>query len=188
LELPKWWEDVRDPDGGDDDDKNDSRGGVIANKKNDSGSSGIMRPPPLDPLHNLEVVIGGTYTVGRMVAVPGRRYGVKSKRGDDVVSSLLDYETTGEVVTVGDTNVPAYFRYDFQDEKTKSRDIAIDSSAKPVRLEPEVDTEGSEDEMDNLLAEAEKDIAKAAAQAEAAAAELKRKEEKMKQREYLASI
>ena len=179
LELPKWWEDVRDPDGGDDYDEKDSRGGVIANEKIDGGSSGIMRPPPLDPLHNLEVVIGGTYTVGRMVAVPGRRYGVKSKRGDDVVSSLLDYETTGEVVTAGDANVPAYFRYDFQDETTKSRDF------KPVRLEPEVDNiESSEVEMDNLLAEAEKDIAKATAQAEAAAAELKRKEEKMKQREY----
>jgi hypothetical protein len=187
LELPKWWEDVRDPDGGDDDDKKDSRGGAIANEKNDSGSSGIMRPPPLDQLHNLEVVIGGTYTVGRVVAVPGRRYGVKSKRGDDAVSSLLDYETTGEVVTGGDANVPAYFRYDFQDETTKSRDIAIDSSVKPIGLEPEVDIEGNEDEMDNLLAEAEKDIAKAAAQAEAAAAELKRKEEKMKQREFLVS-
>jgi hypothetical protein len=172
LELPKWWEDVRDPDGGDDYDEKDSRGGVIANEKIDGGSSGIMRPPPLDPLHNLEVVIGGTYTVGRMVAVPGRRYGVKSKRGDDVVSSLLDYETTGEVVTARD------------DETTKRRDF-IDSSGKPVRLEPEVDNiESSEVEMDNLLAEAEKDIAKATAQAEAAAAELKRKEEKMKQREY----
>ena len=183
LELPKWWEDVRDPDGGDDYDEKDSRGGVIANKKIDGGSSGIMRPPPLDPLHNLEVAIGGTYTVGRMVAVPGRRYGVKSKRGDDVVSSLLDYETTGEVVTARDANVPD-FRYDFQDETTKRRDF-IDSSGKPVRLEPEVDNiESSEVEMDNLLAEAEKDIAKATAQAEAAAAELKRKEEKMKQREY----
>lgn len=184
LELPKWWEDVRDPDGGDDGEE-DSRGGVIASEKNDGGSSGIMRPPPLDPLHNLEVVIGGTYTVGRMVAVPGRRYGVKSKRGDDVVSSLLDYETTGEVVTGGDANVPAYFRYDFQDEATKIRYFAIDSSVKPVRLEPEVDNmESSEAEMDNLLAEAEKEIAKATAQAESAAAELKRKEEKMKQREY----
>lgn len=187
LELPRWWEDVKDSDGGGNDEYDDNRGGIDiigrgnANEKNGGGSSVMMSPPPLDPLHNLEVVIGGTYTVGRLVSVPGRRCGVKSNRGDDV-ASLLDYETRGEVVTGGDANGPAYFRYDFQDDTT-SRDVAAVTStvgsARP-QTAPEVDVQGSEVDMDNLLAEAEKDFAKATAQAQAASAELKRKEDKMK--------
>ena len=36
-------------------------------------SSGMVQPPPLDPLEGLEVIIGGTYTVGKLQVVPYRR-------------------------------------------------------------------------------------------------------------------
>ncbi|KAL3807392.1 hypothetical protein ACHAXA_002258 [Cyclostephanos tholiformis] len=185
LELPRWWEDV-----GDDDDRNEDdgnaydrrgagRGGVIANEK---GGSGIMRPPPLDPLHNLEIVIGGTYTVGRLVSVPGRRYGGrKSSRGGRDVAPLLDYESMGEVVTGGDADGPGYFRYDFQDDD-RIREVATAAPSTNVSVPRNMETEveGDLGEMNELLAEAKEDFAKAAAQAEAAAVEAQRKEEKMK--------
>ena len=59
---------------------------------------------------HLEVVIGGSYTVGRLVSVPGRRYdGGKSSRGSGAVAPLLDYETRGEVVSGGDDDGPAEY-------------------------------------------------------------------------------
>jgi hypothetical protein len=130
LELPRWWEDVADDDrreedfdDADDDRDAAARRGGIANER---GGSGIMRPPPLDPLHNLEVVIGGSYTVGRLVSVPGRRYdGGKSSRGSGAVAPLLDYETRGEVVAGGDGDGPAgYFRYDFRDDEIPVEGVA----------------------------------------------------------------
>jgi hypothetical protein len=190
LELPRWWEDVED-----DDDRNDgdddaddrrgvARGGAIANEKD---GSGIMRPPPLDSLHNLEIVIGGTYTVGRLVSVPSRRYGgATSGRGGRDVAPLLDYETMGEVVTGGDAEGPGYFRYDVQDDDG-IREVAAASQSTngSVPRTAAMEVEAALGEMDELLAEAKGDFAKAAAQAEAAAVEAKRKEEKMKMRKCM---
>ena len=192
LELPRWWEDVADDDRREEDfdDADDDRGaaarsGGIANER---GGSGIMRPPPLDPLHNLEVVIGGSYIVGRLVSVPGRRYdGGKSSRGSGAVAPLLDYETRGEVVAGGDGDGPAgYFRYDFRDDEIPVEGAATGdpSTVGSVPRTAARDVDGDGGEVDELLAEAERDFAKAAAQAEAAAAEAKRKEEKMKMCEY----
>ena len=194
LELPRWWEDVGDDDDRNDDDDDDddnrrgvARGGTIANEKD---GSGIMRPPPLDPLHNLEIVIGGTYTVGRLVSVPSRRYGRgKSSRGGRDVAPLLDYEALGEVVTGGDAEGPGYFRYDVQDDDT-TRDVASGSTTTngSVLQSGSTVVGGDLGEMDDLLAEAKEDFAKAAAQAEAAAVEAKRKEEKMKMRECMLNM
>ena len=47
--MPRWWEDVTDDVRNEDD---NARGGIT----NERGGSGIMRPPPLDLLHNLDVV------------------------------------------------------------------------------------------------------------------------------------
>ncbi|KAL9180313.1 hypothetical protein ACHAXT_008283 [Thalassiosira profunda] len=159
LEMPRWWEDA---DSGDEDD--DARG-----PSNEKGGSGIMQPPPLDPLHNLEIVIGGTYTVGRLVSVPSRR----SKVGSGGVATLLDYEKQGTVVDAGEA--PAYFKYNFEDDQAVDAERAASS---PVIADVEEDEQ--EEIADDLLAQAEEDAAKAAAEAEKAAAEAKRKEEKMK--------
>lgn len=159
LELPRWWEDVDDPRGDGDDTKSNARQKIAR----DEGGSGIMPPPPLDPLHNLEIVIGGTYTVGRLVSVPSRRYQSKSG-GKDKVATLLDYEKQGNVVTEGG---PGYFQYNLQDDM-----VMEDSGGNNEDVEDQVSAEE--------LAKAEEDAAKAAAEAEAAKAEAKRKEEKMK--------
>ncbi|KAL3944367.1 MAG: hypothetical protein SGBAC_001571 [Bacillariaceae sp.] len=37
-------------------------------------SSGMIEPPPLDPLDGLEVVVEGTFTVGKLSMVPSRRF------------------------------------------------------------------------------------------------------------------
>jgi folate-binding protein YgfZ len=40
--------------------------------ENGSGS-GMIQPPPLDPLDGLEVIVGGTFTVGKLKMIPSRR-------------------------------------------------------------------------------------------------------------------
>ena len=36
--------------------------------------SGMILPPPIDPLHGLEVIVGGSFTVGKIVSIPSRRF------------------------------------------------------------------------------------------------------------------
>jgi len=166
LDLPRWWEDAEDGDEEDMDTRN-----IAKNIASEKGGSGMMQPPPLDALYNLEVVVGGTYTVGRLISVPSRRYNKKSSGSGDV-ATLLDYEQRGQVVDDNNEG-PAYFKYASQDEEVQGAD-AIDTASLQVE-------EGDDDEeMDELLAKAEEEAAKAAAAAEAAAADAKRKEEKMK--------
>jgi len=38
-----------------------------------SNGDGVIAPPPLDPLDGLEVIVGGTFTVGRLEMVPSRQ-------------------------------------------------------------------------------------------------------------------
>jgi len=38
------------------------------------GGSGIIAPPPMDALDGLEVIVGGTFTFGRLQSIPSRRY------------------------------------------------------------------------------------------------------------------
>lgn len=162
LDLPRWWEDIDDCMGDERDEKS------IANEKS---GSGILRPPPLDPLHNLEIVIGGTYTFGRLASLPSRRYNTKPS-GDGDVASLLDYESRGDVV---DGDGPAYIGSGIRDVDVQY--AGVDASFSSSTDENEVSGEGT---MDDLLARAEEDFAEATADAEAAAAEAERKEVKMK--------
>ena len=154
LDLPMWWEDE------DDSDDPTERNLVSSNE---NAGSGIMKPPPLDQLHNLEVVIGGSYTIGRLLAVPSRRYEYKSN-GD--VASLLDYEKLGRVVNTEEGGSPGYFQYNFDDraEDDTTIDVQVD------------------DTLDEELSTIEEEADRAAAEMEAALAEVKRKEEKMKMR------
>jgi len=188
LDLPKWWEDIEDGDN-DDEGEEDADGKVVAGQRisSEKGGSGIIQPPPLDPLHNLEIVVGGTYTVGRLISVPGRTYRYKTSNGGggNAVATLLDYEQRGEVT---DVNGPAYFQYQNEDvDQDGDGGVAATTTLPFVETDSQpsfdVEEEGSDDDsemMDDLLAKAEEEAAKAAAAAEAAAAEAKRKEDKMK--------
>ncbi|KAL3777224.1 hypothetical protein HJC23_007124 [Cyclotella cryptica] len=162
LDLPRWWENVDNDDSVGD----GSAGNYGAKISRDKGTSGIMNPPPLDPLHNLEVTVGGTYTMGRLRSVPSRRYEYTNK-GD--VASLLDYERRGQVVKT------------FADSGVREPEIKVvsDKVGRDQNNIIDVTIDEQDDEIDNALAEAEKEAAEAAAQAEKAAAEAKRKAEKM---------
>ena len=158
LDLPMWWED---------EDKSDDQTERNPVSREDAGS-GILNPPPLDQLHNLEVVIGGSFTVGRLLAVPSRRYEYKSN-GD--VASLLDYEKLGRVVNTEEGGSPGYFQYNADDRA--ENDATIDVQ--------DIDVQ-DDDVLDEELSTIEEETERAAAEMEAALAEVKRKEEKMKMR------
>lgn len=174
--MPRYWED---PEKDDDDDEGTGTRNIAQSVASENGGSGIMQPPPLDPLHNLEIVIGGTYTVGRLVSVPDRRF--KSRRSG--VASLMDYENRGDVVDVGDS-APTYFKYEFGGEEALHKGVTLPATEPAAVTEDGSDDEVDvvDEEMDEMLAKAEEEAAKAAKEAEAAAAEAKRKEEKMKMR------
>jgi hypothetical protein len=164
LDLPRWWEeDVQD----------DNMGGSISKETKDSG---IMMPPPLDALVNLEVVLEGTYTVGRLKSIPSRRIESSTKNTDDV-ASLLDYEARGEIVDARDDG-PALFKYKFADAEIDT--VSSSSSPSLTYNYDDIEEENDDDDeiiTDEQIAQAEKE----AAEAEAAAAEAKRKAEKMAQ-------
>ena len=158
LDMPRWWEKPGDEGDGDGND-------VSSLISRDKGSSGIMAPPPLDPLVNLEVTIGGTYSIGRLQSVPSRRYSNAEQRG---VASLLDYEGRGQVVSISDENTFTEPEITVvNDGKDESRRRIIDVSI------------GEDDPFLTNIAEAEKEAAEAAERAEKAAAEAKRKAEKI---------
>lgn len=171
LELPRWWEDAEED--------STSIAKSIASEK---GGSGMMQPPPLDPLHNLEVVVGGTFTVGRLISVPSRRYGYNSSGSG--VATLLDYEQRDEVVNTNNEG-PAYFKYEFQDDEQEITDAETATASSQLIADAVVNEEDDGEQItDDMLAKAEEEAAKAAEEAAKAAAELKRKEEKMKLCKY----
>lgn len=171
LEMPKWWETP------DNEEEEDSAAGPYGSRiSRDEGTSGIMNPPPLDPLVNLEVTIGGTYTIGRLQSVPSRRYQTNAN-----VASILDYEGRGEVVATSPDNaytepVINVVKDGRGDSKNRVIDVTI---GKDDPIINEIVTDDEDEVILNDIAEAEKEAAEAAAQAEKAAAEAKRKAEKM---------
>jgi len=156
LDLPRWWEEI--DVNGEEDDGGDSTSLAIEQE-----NSGMMQPPPLDPLHTLEVVIEGSYTMGRLQSVPSRRYKKKSD-----VSYLLDYEEKGKVV---DSGAPAYLKYEFENDTSHEKITEESMSIEDVE---------DDENVDELLAKAEAEAAKAKEEAAKAEAEAQRKAEKMK--------
>jgi folate-binding Fe-S cluster repair protein YgfZ len=118
-------------------------------------SSGIIPPPPMDSLDGLEVIVGGTFTVGVLRGVPSRRY----PRGKNM---FLDQEqvflTCEEILDQGyvDIEYSSKSASDFLEEKIM-----------------EMQNEGTSTVADNKKAE------EVAAEEEAAESEAKRKAEKM---------
>ena len=51
-------------------------------------ASGIIQPPPLDPLDGLEIIIGGSFTMGKLRMVPSRRW----RRGKNMLDCNLQVE------------------------------------------------------------------------------------------------
>ena len=69
-------------------------------------SSGIIMPPPLDPLDGLEVIVGGSFTTGKLKMVPRRAL----RKGQNLfmleervaVEDYFDNETTAPLIEDSD--------------------------------------------------------------------------------------
>jgi folate-binding Fe-S cluster repair protein YgfZ len=112
---------------------------------------GIIYPPPLDVLDGLEVIIGGTFTIGQLVMVPIR--GRKRLYVNDVPDFVH--------------NLPNDLRQD---------QVMVDYADRIVR-EPEDDDAMMDEDAADAAAAFELEMA--VVEAEAAAAEAKRKAEKL---------
>ncbi|CAJ1940102.1 unnamed protein product [Cylindrotheca closterium] len=117
-------------------------------------SSGMIEPPPLDPLDGLEVVVEGTFTVGKLNMVPSRRFR-KGKNMFDIDIVVEDFECGPQISYAPTTDDEAETGSDDDDNDDDDDDEALDFS--------------------KIQAEAEA----AEKEAEAAAAEARRKAEKM---------
>lgn len=173
LDMPKFWEEVKPSD-----DEEEDYPGTF----DDNRGSGMLRPPPLDPLHNLEVVVGGTYTMGRLRSVPSRRYGMTSSgcAKNDETAGILDYESRGEVVEPIEPSSTIKYEFENTTDFTVENRTAPFQSQQPNNSNLEVEEYETDDYLTSeAIKKAEDDVAKAKEEAEAAAAEAKRKAEKM---------
>ena len=55
-------------------------------------ASGMIEPPPLDPLDGLEVIIGDSFTIGRLRMVPSRRY----RPGTSLLDPMIEVDELPE--------------------------------------------------------------------------------------------
>jgi folate-binding protein YgfZ len=65
-------------------------------------ASGMIEPPPLDPLDGLEVIVGGTFTVGKLRMIPSRRFRKGRNMFDDKVV-VEELEGSEELIVVKPT-------------------------------------------------------------------------------------
>jgi len=114
-----------------------------------SSGSGIIQPPPLDPLECLEVIVEGTFTVGVLKCVPNRRSGMGRNRN--------------------------MFDEDIQVEGISEHEAELIESSRPSSTV----TASNGDNTDSLSTEIGNELKLAAAEAEAAAAEAERKADKL---------
>ena len=117
-------------------------------------SSGMIEPPPLDPLDGLEVIVEGTFTVGTLKMVPSRRL----RTGQNMFDSKIEVE-------------------DFQDPP-----ISIAYNSPPVRIEEDEEISQIQAEVEKAAAEAEAAAAEAKRKAEKMELLRKRAEEAMARR------
>ena len=117
-------------------------------------SSGMIEPPPLDPLDGLEVIVEGTFTVGTLKMVPSRRL----RTGQNMFDSKIEVE-------------------DFQDPP-----ISISYNSPPVRIEEDEEISQIQAEVEKAAAEAEAAAAEAKRKAEKMELLRKRAEEAMARR------
>jgi len=135
-----------------------------------SSGSGIIQPPPMDPLEGLEVIVEGTFTMGVLKGIPSRQSGMRRN------SNMFDADIEVEGIEEFESGfVP------FSASTGVAEPSAADSEsiAGTVDDDDDDDSEGVDGDSDASLEQIEAEVAQAAAEAEAAAAEAKRKAEKM---------
>lgn len=120
----------------------------------------INTPQPVDPLSGLEVIIKGTYTMGRVEVIASRKTPKGKNIFDDDVVEIFD---NGSIMGYVDVSV--------ESQSVPNEPLVGDSQA---QMEEDLMEENEEE-----LARAVEEANKAAIEAEKAAAEAKRKVEKM---------
>eukprot|EP00536_Pseudo-nitzschia_multiseries_P003758 jgi/Psemu1/237008/estExt_Genewise1.C_590054 len=121
-----------------------------------SSGSGMIQPPPMDPLDGLEVIVEGTFTMGVLRCIPSRQSGARRN------SNMFDEDIEVEGI-----------------EEQEPGIASSASTASPIGSDPSSIDDNYDDDDDDSLEKIEAEIAKAAAEAETAAAEARRKAEKM---------
>lgn len=141
---------------------------------NDENNEGFVNPPPRDPLHGLEVIIKGTYTIGKLQVLARRKFGVGVNRN----KNMFVVETDGDEKNQQEDNeIPSTI---MGYVPTTATGITTSSSSS---LEDQSfvvnDSVDEKDSSENNEDQADQELAKAIEEAELAAAEAKRKAEKM---------
>jgi folate-binding Fe-S cluster repair protein YgfZ len=132
-----------------------------------SDGSVLIPPPPLDPLDGLEVIIGGTYTMGTLRILPSRRGGNRKNlfSEDDIpmfVHNLPSDEETNDLVPLTQLN----------------DDSRVSSTRSPIVVQDAV-IEESNGKDDDSLDDEDNALNRAISEAEEAAREALRKAEKL---------
>ena len=65
-----------------------------------ASGQGIIAPPPLDPLDGLEVIVGGTFTVGKLQMVPSRQFRLGQNMFDNSKDEFIPPNDEGSVTGV----------------------------------------------------------------------------------------
>lgn len=121
-------------------------------------SSGIIEPPPMDSLDGLEVIVGGTFTVGVMRGVPSRRF----RKGRNMfVDQGEAFQTREEGIAGGyvDIDFSGMSPSDFLNEKREELDNTINDDDDDDDESEEVKTPEAEDNVED---EAQRKAAKMA--------------------------
>ena len=139
----------------------------------DEQTSGMLPPPPRDPLHGLEVIIGGTMTYGTLRVLPWRRlihagqnifqegtWKTSNQAFDDDPSSVMGFVPTPGII---------------EEANNFSKQISEKAQFNEVAIAEELESQ-SDIEDDAILKKA---VEQAEADAKKAADEAKRKEEKL---------
>ena len=162
-------------------------------------SSGIIQPPPMDSLDGLEVIVGGTFTVGVLRGVPSRRF----RKGKNMFLDQAEvFPTREECIAGGYVDIdysgmsPADFidkkREEFENTTNDDKDEKMKTSEADDQAESEAERKAAKMAMlkqraDEAMArrkqmklEAKASQVEAPMDDDAEAAEAKRKAEKMR--------
>lgn len=136
----------------------------------DSSSSGIIPPPPMDSLDGLEVIVGGTFTVGMLRGVPSRRL---PKGNNMYVDQEQAFLTKNDILDEGYVNIafsgmsPAEFMDEKAAELDESPDEKIDADEGETedaideeQVESTASNEGKQKDAADEEAEAKRKTAK----------------------------
>lgn len=119
-------------------------------------SSGIIQPPPMDPLDGLEVILQGTFTVGTLRSIPSRRFAPGRNMFDEDVPdfvndwSLSDQDDSGSEGSARVTRVPLA-------EGRASGDVYEPRPKRTRDTQDEIPTWTNNEEEDAIAAEWERD-------------------------------